>query len=238
MAAVISCGDEAVLSHRSAPALLGIGSEQSGLIDVSVRRRCELRRPGLRVRGRPRLSPKNLGLSEGIPVTSPAQTLIDLTTELDIVAVERAVNNADKRDLIDPEALRLALDDYTGMPGVRPLRTLLDRLTFRLSDSDLEIFFRPIAAAAGLPSPLSKQTVNRFEVDFFWPDLGLIVETDGLRYHRTPAAQKRDALRDRTHVIAGMTPLRFTHYEVRYEPHKVRLDLRRAAAMLAKRIRY
>jgi hypothetical protein len=69
---------------------------------------------------------------------------------------------------------------------VRPLRKLLDRLTFRLSDSDLEIFFRPIAASAGLPSPLSKQSVNGFEVDFFWPNLGLVVETDGLRYHRTP----------------------------------------------------
>jgi very-short-patch-repair endonuclease len=60
--------------------------------------------------------------------------------------------------------------------------------------------------------------VNGFEVDFFWPDLGLVVETDGLRYHRTPSAQLRDARRDRAHVMAGMTPLRFTHYEVRYEP--------------------
>ena len=82
--------------------------------------------------------------------------------------------------------MRIALDRYVGEPGVRPLRELLDRLTFRLSDSDLEIFFRPIAASAGLPSPLSKQFVNDFEVDFFWPNLGLVVETDGLRYHRTP----------------------------------------------------
>jgi Protein of unknown function (DUF559) len=238
MAALLACGDGAVLSHRSAAALLGIGTEQPGLVDVSVRRRCELRRPGLRIRGRPRLAPEALGLSDGIPVTSPAQTLVDLTTELDIVAVERAVNDADKRDLIDPEALRVALDHFAGEPGVRPLRDLLDRLTFRLSDSDLEIFFRPIAAEAGLPPPLSKQIVNRFEVDFYWPNLGLIVETDGLRYHRTPAAQKRDALRDRTHVIAGMSPLRFSHHEVRYEPRKVRLDLRRAGAMLEKRIRY
>jgi very-short-patch-repair endonuclease len=72
-------------------------------------------------------------------------------------------------------------------------------------------------------------------VDFFWPDLGLVVEADGLRYHRTPSAQKRDALRDRAHVLAGMTPLRFTHHEIRYEPHRVRRDLSRAAAMLQKR---
>jgi very-short-patch-repair endonuclease len=160
-----------------------------------------------------------------------------MAAELGPLATERAVNDADKRDLIDPETLRESLDRYVGEPGVRPLRKLLDRLTFRLSDSDLEIFFRPIAAAARLPSPLSKQDVNGFEVDFFWPDLGLVVETDGLRYHRTPSSQARDAKRDRTHVIAGMSPLRFTHYEIRYERALVRRALTEAASMLLQRNR-
>jgi very-short-patch-repair endonuclease len=238
MAAVLACGDEAALSHRSAAALWEIGREQKGRTDVSVRRRCELTRPGLLIRGRPSLAAGDIWMQDGIPVTCPALTLIDPATELHPVAIERAVNDADKRDLIDPEALRSALDRYAGMPGVRPLRILLDRLTFRLSDSDLEICFRPLATAAELPSPLSKQWVNGFEVDFFWPELGLIVETDGLRYHRTPSTQKRDALRDRTHVIAGMTPLRFTHHEVRFEARKVRADLAATAAMLEKRIRH
>jgi hypothetical protein len=238
MAAVLAGGDGAALSHRSAGALWEIGAEQPGRIDVSVRRRCELRRPGLRVRGRPALAPGDIWFRDDIPVTSPARTLVDMATELDRVAVERTVNDADKRDLIDPDALRTALDRYAGEPGVRVLRELLDRLTFRLSDSDLEIFFRPIAAAAKLPPPLSKQFVNGFEVDFFWPDLGLVVETDGLRYHRTPSAQARDALRDRTHVIAGMSPLRFTHYEIRYERRKVRSALSEANAMLKLRIGY
>ncbi len=140
--------------------------------------------------------------------------MVDSATELGPIAIERMINDADKRDLIDPETLRAALDNHAGEPGVRPLRTVLDRPTFRLSDSDLEIYFRPIATAAKLPPPLTKRFVNGFEVDFFWPDLGLVVETDGLRYHRTPSAQTRDALRDRTHVIAGMSPLRFTHYEI------------------------
>ncbi len=231
-------GDGTVLSHRSAAALWGIGTEARGRIDLSVRGRHQVRRPGLLAHRRPALSTAEIRLLDDLPVTSPVQTLIDIATELDPIAVERAVNDADKRDLIDPDALRLALDDHSGEPGVRPLRQILDRLTFRLSDSDLEIYFRPIAASAGLPSPLSKQRVNGFEVDFFWPDLGLVVETDGLRYHRTPSAQKRGARRDRAHVLAGMTPLRFTHYEIRYEPRRVRSDLRRAAAMLQKRSRY
>jgi Protein of unknown function (DUF559) len=192
----------------------------------------------MRIRGRPTLVAADILLFDDIPVTSAVRTLIDMAAELGPIAAERAVNDADKRDLIDPETLRLALANHAGEPGVRPLRGLLDRLTFRLSDSDLEIYFRPIAASAGLPSPLSKRWVNGFEVDFFWPEFGLVVETDGLRYHRTPSAQKRDTRRDRTHTLAGMTPLRFTHYEIRYEPRHVREDLSRAAAMLQKRIRH
>ncbi|HYQ79723.1 MAG TPA: DUF559 domain-containing protein [Solirubrobacterales bacterium] len=238
MAAVLACGEGSALSHRSAAALLGIGKELPGRIDVSVVRRSELRRPGLLIRGRPRLVEGDLGSSDGIPVTSPLRTLVDLAAELDILAVERAVNDADKRGLVDPETLREELGRFRREPGVRPLRLLLDKLFFRLSDSDLEVYFRRIVRAARLPVPLSKQRVNRYEVDFFWPDLGLVVETDGLRYHRTPSAQTRDARRDRAHVMAGMTPLRFTHYEVRYEPARVRTALRRTFDLLERRIRY
>lgn len=231
-------GSGTALSHRSAAKLWGIGTEERGRIDLSVLRTQAVHRPGLLVRRRPSLPASQIQTWDDLPVTSPVQTLIDLATELSSIEVERAINDADKRDLIDPEALRLALDDHAGEPGVRLLRTILDRLTFRLSDSDLEIYFRPIAASAGLPSPLSKQWVNGFEVDFFWAELGLVVETDGLRYHRTPSAQKRDAIRDRTHILAGMTPLRFTHYEIRYEGRRVRSELSQALALLQKRIRY
>jgi hypothetical protein len=235
MAAILACGGGAALSHRSAAALWRIGKERRSRIDVSVRRRCELRRPGLKVRGRPTLDPDDISSKDGIPVTAVARTLVDLATELDEVAVERAVNEADKRDLIEPDELRAALDRYEGEPGAPLLRKLLDKRTFRLSDSDLEIFFRPIAAGAGLPAPLSKQFVNGWEVDFYWPNLGLVVETDGLRYHRTASTQTRDAQRDRAHALAGMTPLRFTHYEVKHEPARVRNELSRVAALLHSR---
>jgi very-short-patch-repair endonuclease len=232
-AAVLACGKGALLSHRSAAALWEIGMERGREIDISVTRRCELKRPGLRVRGRPTLPPKDIAIRGGIPVTSPIRTLIDVAVELEPLALERSINEADKRELIDPETLRAELDGHAGEPGVKPLRSLLDKRTFRLSDSDLEILFRPIAMEAGLPLPLTKQIVNGFEVDFFWPELGLVVETDGLRYHRTPSTQARDARRDRTHILTGMTPLRFTHYEIKYERARVRSELQRIADSLS-----
>ncbi len=238
MAAVLAGGEGAALSHRSAAALWEIGDKDNGMINVSVRRRCELRRPGVRFHGRPQLMAKNILRHDDIPLTSPSQTLVDLATELDSVPLDRAVNDADKRGLIDPETLRGQLSQFGGQPGVRPLRLLLDKLFFRLSDSDLEIYFRRIVRAARLPMPLSKQRVNKFEVDFYWPHLGLVVETDGLRYHRTPSAQTRDARRDRAHIMAGMTPLRFTHYEVRYEPARVRDALVKTIDLLEHRIRH
>ena len=235
MAGVLACGEDAVLSHRSAAALWGIGTERGGEIDVSVCRRTRLRRPGILVRSRSSLGQGDMTRRNGIPVTGIVRTLVDIAAELSPGAVERAVNEADKLDLIDPGALRSSLDDYEGEPGVRRLRTVLDARTFRLSDSDLEIIFRPIAKGAGLPLPLTKQMVNGFEVDFYWPELGLVIETDGLRYHRTPSAQARDAQRDRTHTLAGMTPLRFTHHEVKYEAAKVQWALKSAAKLLNKR---
>ena len=80
---------------------------------------------------------------------------------------------------------------------------------------------------------MTGQWVNGFEVDFYWPDLGLVVETDGLRFHRTPAEQARDRLRDQAHTAAGLTQLRFTHEQVRYEPEYVRKVLAQVASRLA-----
>jgi very-short-patch-repair endonuclease len=230
MAAVLACGDLAVLSHRSAAELWGIGYEDRKRIDVSIRRKSKIRRKGILVRARPTLGAKSVIVRFGISVTRPVQTLIDLATELMPLRLERAVNEADKLDLVDPETLRRALDGYGGMPGVRTLRTMLDRHTFRLSDSDLEILFRPLALGAGFPLPLTKHWVLGYETDFFFPDHDLVVETDGLRYHRTPAQQARAAKRDQKHVAAGLGVLRFTHWQIAHAADEVTDVLRQVRA--------
>ncbi|MBS1892765.1 MAG: DUF559 domain-containing protein [Actinobacteria bacterium] len=232
MAAVLVCGDGAMISHRSAAELWRIGFEEEGRIDVSIRRRSMIRRKGIKVRARPSLDAGCSVLRFGIPVTHPVQTLIDLATELKPLRLERSVNEADKHDLVDPETLRRALDAYGGMPGVRTLRTMLDRHTFRLSDSDLEVYFRPLALGAGLPMPLTKHWVLGYETDFWFPDHGLVVETDGLRYHRTPSQQARMAKRDQTHTAAGLRVLRFTQWQIAHAPDEVTDVLRRIRLVL------
>jgi very-short-patch-repair endonuclease len=119
-----------------------------------------------------------------------------------------------------------------GQRGVGVLRRVLDRHTFVLTDSELERRFVPIARRAGLPRPKTQAVVNGFRVDFFWPQLGLVVETDGLRYHRTPAQQAADRVRDQAHIAAGLMPLRFTHAQVSYETAHVEATLRATALRL------
>jgi hypothetical protein len=232
MAAVLACGPGAALSHRSAAAHWGFGKEHKNYIDLSLRRASESRLPGVRCHRRPSLPVSAITTRLSIPLTQPVQTFLDLATVAGPRTLERAINEADKRDVIDYDSLRKALEDHPGEPGVRPLRHILDKHTFRLSDDELERLFRPLATAAGLPTPLTKVEVDEFEVDFFWPSLGLVVETDGWRYHRTPAAQTRDALRFQTHTAAGLTPLRFSHWQVKYEPRYVLNILRRTVTHL------
>jgi very-short-patch-repair endonuclease len=225
MAAVLACGPGAVLSHGSAAALLGIGLEDRREIEVTVQPGWDRKRPGIRVHRRRRLEAHAIGTCAGIPVTSPAQTLVDLAADGDRITVERMVDEADRLDLISPPQLRAALEHHRGEPGVARLRTWLDRRTFRLTRSRLERLFLPMARDVGLPVPETKVWVNGFEVDFLWRELRLVVETDGLRHHRTPAQQSRDHRRDQAHAVAGFTSLRFTHEQVRYEPEHVRAVL-------------
>jgi very-short-patch-repair endonuclease len=181
---------------------------------------------------RPALPDVNVAIRDRIPVTGLVQTLVDLATRLERAALERMINEADRLNRITPPALRKALKAHRGEPGVAPLRTLLDQRTFRLTRSELERYFLPLTKRAGLPLPLTKQRVNGFEVDFYWPDLGFVVETDGLQYHRTAAEQAQDRLRDQAHTAAGMTQLRFTHEQVRYEPDHVLAVLIRTATWI------
>jgi len=240
MAAVLSCGPRAALSHRSAAALWAIGVQGTarpnpspgGLIDISVPAEVLRKRPGIHLH-RSSFGAEDTTRRDGIPVTTPARTLIDLATNLGPEQIEAAVNDADRLGLIDPERLRAAVEDHAGLDGVAALRKVLDRRTFQLTDSELERHFLRLVRRAGLPPPRTRQRVNGYRVDFYWEDLGLVVETDGLRYHRTPAQQARDRERDQAHTAAGLTPLRFTHAQISRDGPYVTETLRAVSGALA-----
>ncbi|MBS1891618.1 MAG: DUF559 domain-containing protein [Actinobacteria bacterium] len=223
MALLLASGDDAVLSHGSAAALWGIGPEWH-LVEITVRHRVWSRLGGVKGRARPSLPDHDVTVHRRIPVTTPERTILDqAATPISDASLERLVNEADvSRGLdFDISKLRRYCDLRAGEPGIRRLRRLLDPETFRLSDSELERLFRPIAIAAGFPQPLTKVIVNGYEVDFYWPDLAMVVETDSLRYHRNAIKQSRDLMRDQVHTAAGLTTLRFTHWQVAHEPGHV-----------------
>lgn len=230
MAAVLSCGPRAALSHRSAAALWELCREPDPIVEVSVPVATLRLRPGILVHRRLAIAADDITQRHGIPVTSPVCTLVDIAANAPRGRLEAAVNEADKRDLIDPEQLRRALAAMKPRAGTAQLRRQLDRETFAVTESELERRFLPLARQAGLGVPRTGVYVNGFKVDFFWPDLGLVVETDGLRYHRTPSQQARDRLRDQAHAASGLRTLRFTHAQVWYDSEHVRSTLAAVAA--------
>lgn len=232
MAATLACGDDAALSHESAGSYLEIlRTKLIRPIHISVPavgRRHE--RPGLVVHRRAAFETCMRG---GIRVTTPDCTIIDLAATHGRDDVEAMINEADVKGLTNPEKLRATVDEVAPRPGTGPLRRTLDIRTFRFTRSQLERAFIPIALRAGLPRPLTRQIVNGYEVDFYWPELKLIVETDGLRYHRTPQQRTEDLRRDLKHAATGHLPLRFSHGLIRYEPEEVEAGLRDVAVRLA-----
>jgi very-short-patch-repair endonuclease len=224
MAAVLSCGSGARLSHRSAASLWGI-LRPFPEIEVVVPYGNTRRRPGITVHRRVGLAQEAHGVVESIPITDIVPTLVDLASCLNDGLIVRALNQADRLDLIDAHELHSALDALPRRPGSGRLRSLLDRQGGAFADTLLELRFLRLVRAAGLPAPRMQAWLHGFRVDFYWPDLGLVVETDGPRDHRTPAQQSTDRRRDQKHAAAGLTPLRFTEAQVRCEPDRVRATL-------------
>jgi very-short-patch-repair endonuclease len=253
MAAVLACGGDVdpdgrillrpdrrpstavVLSHDSAAALFAIGREPVGRIEVSTMLPTDRTVPGIRLHRRPTLRRDSVGSYEGIPVTSPAQTLIDMATRHDRAVMERSINEADGLGLICNDDLRKALDDHHGERGVARLRAILDRRTFRYTHSELERAFLPLACAAGLPLPRTSLYVDGHEVDFYFSSLDLVIEADSITYHRTPAQQTKDRERDQSHSAAGTAHLRFTHAQIKFDQEHVVRTLRATASQLTGR---
>jgi very-short-patch-repair endonuclease len=220
MAAVLACGAGAALSHYSAAELYQTMKRRSGPVHVSVPVPRAPRIGGITVHRRAAF---DVRIHNGIPATSPICTVIDLSRELDEVRLERVISEAVNRDLIDLGELHAAARGRS-----RAVVRLLNRDTFVVTDTMLEQRFLRIVRRAGLPLPQTQRQLDGGRVDFYWPELDLIVEADSLRFHRTPAQQRSDRLRDQTHFKSEIRTLRFTHWQIWHEPDHVVTVLRAA----------
>jgi very-short-patch-repair endonuclease len=215
-AATLACGPGSALDGESALALWDVRSSEGKEIEVAVPGDGGRRHAGISAR-RVQGLVEQVAEVDGIPVLSLPPLFVQLAGRVKPGALEAALNEADKKDLIHVEQLRREIEALRGRRGVAALRRVIDRATFRYTDSELERAMRPIYRAARLGEPETQVRVNGKLVDFYWPELNFVIETDGGRFHRTAFQQANDRRRDQAHTLANTAFLRFTHGQIRYE---------------------
>lgn len=229
LGAVLACGERTLVSHRSAAALLGLAKAPVDGVDVTVIARGCRSRPGLHVHQVANLDPRDRGQRHGIPVTAPARTLIDYAATAGAGETERAIAEAFALRLVTEAQVRGALDRAPHRAGVALVRTILGQPGGpRRTRSGGERKMLALIRSAGLPAPLTNHPVAGFSADFFWPDVGLIVELDGGDFHRPRPAFERDHRRDIAHKDAGYEVLRVSGQQLNDEPLYVVVVIARA----------
>lgn len=219
MAAVLACGSNAVLSHRSAAALWGLRRWAPVRPEVTTpTQRC---RPRIVVHVR-RTTAEERDVHDGIPVTTPSRTIVDLAADMDAEEIERVVREADFQRRLDVGAIRASL---AGRPT-----PVLEELLARRSPtaSRHEDRFLRLCRQYDLPMPLTQQRVGGRTVDFLWPAAHVVVEVDSWDAHRTYSAFQDDRSATNGMILAGYVVLRFTDWEIRRRPARVAATVRRA----------
>jgi len=226
MAAVLAAGEGAVLSHRSAGELRGYVEPIEGPIHITARHGRRTHRGVVLHRTR---RPEPAERRQGIPVTSPNRTLLDLAGVLTERGLRRALEATDRLDELEPERLDLYLEQIAGRKGLRRLRRLVAAYHSPTETrSELEREFLRLCRRTGIPAPATNAPVGEATVDCIWPGARLVVELDGYAFHRSPEQFERDRRRDATLQLAGYRVLRFTSMRIRTEPASVVRQVQRA----------
>jgi hypothetical protein len=221
LAAVLACGPGALLSHRTAAALLGVRDTRRARIDVTSPGGRGRRLSNIDAHRATTLTPADLTEREGIPCTSLARTIVDLAPLVSRRAVERAIDQSEALQIFDLRAVEDVLARNATLPGAAIVQSLLEEYQRTqahfdtVTENDFEEAFFALCDAAGFPRPEVQQyfTLPGGDVvraDFVWRDLKIIVETDGGQFHRTRRAREADARRDLLFAQAGWQTLRLT----------------------------
>jgi Protein of unknown function (DUF559)/AbiEi antitoxin C-terminal domain len=225
MAAVLAGGSGALLSHRSAAALWGIRMTDRARVDVTVPSWRRSRSGFEFHHARPAEDERTE--HRGIPVTTPARTLLDLAAVLDAHRLERAIDEAEVRRLADHVPLHVLVERHAGRRGVAALRRLLEagHIGATITRSELEDRFLAFLDEHGIERPALNVRLGAIEVDAVWPAQRLVAEIDGFAVHGTRAAFERDRARDRALQAAGHRVLRVTWRQLATDPHALAADL-------------
>jgi len=210
---VLACGEDSALSHRPAGALWGIWPYRGTVIDVTVPTvGGRGPRKGIRVRRSRHLAPGQVTIRDGIPVTTPARTVLDLTTSLELREVERVIDEAHYRGLVEEEALRAVLAANPGHHGAGALSDIvsLHEPGSTLTRSDVEELVLALCRERGFDRPLVNERVLGHEVDFHWPEARLIVEVDAWGSHGRRRNFEEDRVKDTRLAVAGWKVIRPT----------------------------
>ncbi|MBV8221329.1 MAG: DUF559 domain-containing protein [Solirubrobacterales bacterium] len=218
-AAVLAVGPPTLVSHRSAVGLWGLSERRVGHVEVTVPGRNCRSRSGLIVHKARELDPRDRTTRFGIPITSPARTIVDFAANATATEVEHAVTEAYANSLTYERRILAAIERVPNHAGVAMLRAILGQPGGpQRTRSGGERAMLKLIRAAGLPAPRTNLLIAGFNADFVWPDERLIVEVDGYPVHGHRAAFERDHRRDIVHKNAGYEVLRFTARQLEEEP--------------------
>ena len=219
MAAALTYGSEAVLSHRAAAAVWDLGPWPTGLVDVTVPGRRKTRAGICLHRAVVERAVKN-----GFPVTTVARTLIDLAAVLPLGRLRDAFERAERLRLLDANDVS---EEMRGRRGARKVRALLAEWTEpEPTRSDLERAFRELCAEYGIPLPSQNVVLLGYEVDALWEAARLVVELDGWQWHRTRRSFEEDRRKAAALEAAGYRVLRFSWRQIRRDRPTVAAAIR------------
>jgi len=231
-AALLSLGETAVLSHRSAVAVWGLVEADPDTIHVTVVGRNPRLRAGVRIHRVAQLHPADLTTHVNLRLTTPARSSIDFAAEAGSAELHEAFGDGRAKRLINDRKLHAALLRAPhNHPGAAIIRRML-HAGATYDRSKAERVMRRLCREAQLAQPLVNVRLHGFLVDFFWPDARLIVEVDGYGTHGTRQAFENDRRRDQVHIAAGFVVIRVTWDQLRHEPLAV---IARVAQALAHR---
>jgi very-short-patch-repair endonuclease len=219
MAAVLAAGRGALLSHHPAAVLWGQRQPRDEPMHVTVIAR-DVRIAELNVHRIAHLHRQDATRHHGIPVTSPARTLLDLATTVTQRDLARATEEAQVQRRVSTHSLNEQFRRYPTHRGAAALRRAI-RTDPALTRSEAERRLLGLIRAARLPAPTTNAQLHGYEVDFLWRDHNLVVEVDGYAFHSSRSSFERDRRRDRDLQSHSYRVIRFTWREITEEPEAV-----------------